>query len=927
MTLDKQVNIYSVDTSAFYDYYERFYDRLKYRDNIVYKINSTYKKLKKIKSLYNSKLKSELLNELQVSRYKSLIKLLETRYDNYNSIFENRKNECKLLLSGNDIKVKRKFICHQEGVFKAKKNYSNYVRTILPSAISEKDGVSIFDSSLVRILKLDYDKQINDSMFIVRIYYFDILEDLMKNGFYYNNQKYIFFGCSAGQIRQKKAVFIKEDLFKAHEKTIMCGLTGEEINRRGGMNVNKYMAYTNLINSATEIWQGFDIDKSIVVDDFETNFIGDVDYITYEEEEIDGVIYPPYSIIRRKMPVAIPHTDGFGIMLDGKTTMVRLPFVKGLMGVCPYDKFIREFSKKKQYRDCGKIKDIYGKEYDILADDIRYIFTKSQFKMWKYYDSWQQYKDYFKLYNCEACKCNEEEEEIKDAKINYQMLQTLSDMTNDELEILCKQTNDDILNAVKDRDTMLKTMGVSEKFNGGTYLQKCLKIYPELLSDSYLKETLKQNKASLVKQARSGRITIDGKYTFVCPDVYAFMEWLFLGIEEPKGLLETNEVSCNLFDDGIELDCLRSPHLSIEHTIRKNVISKEMKRWYKTSCIYTSTRDLISKVLQFDCDGDRLLLIKDKLIIDVAKRNVKRYDIVPLFYNMKKANSELVSNDSLLKGLKDAYVGGNIGIDSNKISKCLNNMVQITDDMSDKEIAFSMEENNKILKCVKLLCMHNNFEIDYAKTLFSIEFDETTEQMIKEYTSQKLPFFFKFAKDKMDDQVEEINNSTVNRMYHIIKNPRLNFNSSNVGICDHTKLMRNKDINIDNEVIKMLTYLKKNKKKIMKEHRDGKYKEYYINSYIRNRILEINNNIEDVSDMLVKYCFKNNVSNKDILFNSFGDVVLKNLETNIPKNTKQCNVCGERFEYVKKVGKPEIYCSTCKREKELEKYAKYNKNR
>lgn len=910
--LDKQVNIFSVDTSAFYDNYEKIYDRLKYKNNIVYKINYVTKKISRLNALYRQNKDSII-----VEKFNSMMNYYTQKLELYNSIYERQKKESKLLLTGAEIKVKRKLICTQEGVFKAKNAYVNNIREILPNTISEKDGVSIFDSSLVRTLNLDYSKQIDDSMFIVRIYYFDILEDLMQNGFYYNNQKYIFFGCSAGQIRQKKAVFIKDDLFKQHEKTIMCGLTIEEINKKDGMNVNKYMAYTNLINSATEIWENFDIDKSIVVDDFETDVIGDVDYITCEEEEIDGVLYPPYSILRRKMPVTIPHSDGFGIMLDGRTTMVRLPFVKGLMGVCPYDKFIREFSKKKDYRDCGKVKDIYGKEYDILEDDIRFIFTKSQFKMWKYYESWQQYKDYFKLYNCEACKCNEEEDEIKDAKINYQMLQTLSDMTNKELEKLCEQTNNDIVNAVKDRNTMLKTMGVSDNFNGGTYLQKCLKIYPELLSDSHLKETLKQNKASMVKQARSGRIAIDGKYTFVCPDVYAFIEWLFLGIKEPKGLLKNGEVSCNLFNDGIELDCLRSPHLSIEHSIRKNVITKEMKRWYKTNCIYTSTRDLITKVLQLDCDGDKLLLIKDKLIIEVAKRNVKRYDIVPLFYNMKKAKAELITNDSLLKGLKDAYVGGNIGIDSNKISKCLNNMIQITRDMTDDELRIAMEENDKIMKCVKLLCMHNNFEIDYAKTLFSIEFDDATEEMIKRYTSQKLPFFFKFAKDKTDEQVEGINNSTVNRLYNIIQNPKMNFKASNVGVVDYTRLMKNMDVEIDYEVVGMFEYLKKNKKRIMKEHRDGKYKEYYIDNYIRKELLKVNTDMNRVVDSLITYCFKNNIVNKGILFDSFGDVILKNLENNVQINTKLCDICGERFGYNKFDSKKEL-CDDCYSKKRRE---------
>lgn len=36
------------------------------------------------------------------------------------------------------------------------------------------------------------------------------------------------------------------------------------------MNQNKFLAYLALMNSATDVWQDFDIDKSIVVDDWET---------------------------------------------------------------------------------------------------------------------------------------------------------------------------------------------------------------------------------------------------------------------------------------------------------------------------------------------------------------------------------------------------------------------------------------------------------------------------------------------------------------------------------------------------------------------------------------------------------------------------------------------------------------------------------
>ena len=66
------------------------------------------------------------------------------------------------------------------------------------------------------------------------------------------------------------------------------------------------------------------------------------------------------------------------------------------------------------------------------------IFTKSQFKFHSYYQTWQQYKTYFKKYHCSANFTNPEEERIKDATINYQMLQSLTDITDEEIYQIAK---------------------------------------------------------------------------------------------------------------------------------------------------------------------------------------------------------------------------------------------------------------------------------------------------------------------------------------------------------------------------------------------------------------------------------------------------------------------------------------------------------
>ena len=93
-----------------------------------------------------------------------------------------------------------------------------------------------------------------------------------------NGYKYKFFSASAGQIRTKKLVAVREDLLDKYWNTLTAGLTFENINTQGGMNINKFLAYLALCNSATDVWTGFDIDRCIIVEDFENEITGDVDF-------------------------------------------------------------------------------------------------------------------------------------------------------------------------------------------------------------------------------------------------------------------------------------------------------------------------------------------------------------------------------------------------------------------------------------------------------------------------------------------------------------------------------------------------------------------------------------------------------------------------------------------------------------------------
>ena len=846
ISLQKQIHIYSVDTSAFYNKEEKF---------IHYHMNKYY--------IYKAKLK------------KAYKKSDDEKKEKINNYIKRINKNLRLLKN----KLCKKFDQH-EGV-----------RELRADALKKTNIVSVFESALTRTMRIP-ENSINTDIIIVQTYFFNVLEDIILSGFIFNDTKYVCFTASAGQIRTKKTVFIKESVLLKHQKTLMCGLTPEIINSHGGININKYLAYLALCNSATDVWEDFDINKTIVVDDMETKVEAEVDYIDDKT----------YEITRKTMPVEIPHTDGCGMILpkkSKKSMMVRLPWIKGLLVPFPYDKFIKDNSENVD--NCGIVKDVYGKEYDLIKDDIEVVFTKSQFKMWKYYKDWNQYKESFLKYQCHAGKCNEEEYIFNNAKLNYQMLQTLADMSDEEIIQLSSYTIEKINRMSSDKKTMLRVFGVTESNRNKTYLQKSLEIYPELLSDVYTKEVLKQIKKSIVKEARAGKLDVNGKYTFICPDLYAFCEFLILGEENPTGLLKEGEVFCKLYSKHEKLDCLRSPHLYREHAVRNNIIDDEKKKWFITKGLYTSVHDVISKILQFDVDGDKSLVCVDEVILKVAERNMK--DIVPLFYNMAKAGSVLINNKNIYEGLKSAYTGGNIGMISNDITKIWNSE--------------DILESKDALKAIKLLCMENNFVIDYAKTLYKPKRPSNKQELITKYTKRKTPHFFIYAKDKEKHNVEKVNKSLVNRLDKIIPNPRLKFSCGNLGKFNYKMLMFNKNIDIDQDIIDKYNELS------LKKHfminiceDDDKNNISYLFQEIKERLMDVNSDVIYIADVLVKYLYSVKKSRfKETLWICFGDIIFENLKMNIEKSFEDgymmCEECGDR---VKKTNNKQKYCLKCWKE-------------
>lgn len=927
--LDRQIQIYSVDTGSFYSNNEAALHWLNH------KLRSQRRKLadeaKTIEEEFEkvdvSKdeicgLDDESLNELgmkeRAERYADLKRWMHIK----NGKIKESKDKLLSLLSN-------------KAEANIKSNGKHHTRELREDAVADNNIISVFDSYFTRTIDAKPDELCEDFM-VVQVYYFDVIKDLIYHGFTYKGEKYVYFTSSAGQIRTKKCVFVKESVWLKHQKTIMCGLTIDDINAKGGNNPNKHLAYLALANSATDVWEEFDIDKTIVIDDFETDVHGTYDLV----DDAD------YSINRTYGDVPITHTDGAGMMLPcmGKNRMVRLPWVKGLLGVFDFAKFIKT-------NGCSSvINDIYGKEHDVIAEDIQIIFTKSQFKMWKYYDSWDDYKEKYKAYGCTAGITNVEEDRIKNATINYQMLQSLVDISDDEITKLTKQSVGKLRALYPSPQDIKKSGGkiravenIKSAFGATPYnanktpFQKAIDLYPNLLNDEYVKSQLKDIKNAMRKKYRAGKLNVHGKYTFLLPDFYAACEHWFMGIDNPVGLLADGEVYCNEFVKYDKLDCLRSPHLYMEHAVRRNAAYRGvdehrrdwLREWYDTKAIYTSCHDLISKVLQFDVDGDKALVVADRTLISVAERNLKKFDIVPLYYNMRKAEPVHLDNAAIYKGLNAAFTGGNIGIYSNNISKIWNS------DVFAVKAEKPTDEQELAIKIIKLLCMENNFVIDYAKTLYKPERPKEIKGLITEHTKDLLPHFFVYAKDKKDSQVVGANSSLVNKLDGKIGEdyviPKHNINLKNIGIgeINHELLMNNPDIECKvaltdgGRIIKeetdplIVAYCKLNKThhfilengmnvdntfsaEVMSKSQirhEIKYQRAY--NEVKKELSKYGRNDAEIADILVKFLYKIKKSkHKAILWMCYGDVIFSNLEENVKPQTKevQCIDCGEWFE-------------------------------
>ena len=619
-----------------------------------------------------------------------------------------------------------------------------------------------------------------------------------------------------------------------------------------------------------------------MVPDFKTIVNEEVEAI-----DIDHINHEFTGIERRKENVEIPQTDGAGMFLPGllpASAQIRCGHLKGAVFPFDFRKFLM-LDEVEGIKPSPIIHDAWGDEHDIIKEDIQFVFTASQLKMWRYYNSWEEYKEAFHKNGMRIAINKFADAEPKGyAKTSYQFIQTLSaeKLTDEKIAELCADTIEYLDKMKNDLDTMIKIASKDDD-----YISLALDVHKELIYDEYIQSKLESKFKSERNDARGNKLILkDSLYSYICPDLYAFCTWLFCGIKNPQGIIPRNYVY-NSFYNGKSyevVNCLRSPHLYVEHGIRKLVkddVLEKCKTWFNDLDTIVSSHDLLCRLLMFDVDGDEILLTPNKTIIECVPD-----DIVPLYYVPFEPVKTEISNCAIYQAVVSCMEHTQIGDISNVMTKNYNN--------ADTDMEFN-----------KIMCCYNNLSIDYPKTQDIVKLGKY-EEKYNSLKGEENPYFFRYAKGKSENSCKELSNSsnadricayihrqTGNKKYGWKGkdrkfNPSILFNNENPVKIDAKKYQG---------LEKMMFMLKTKERKLIasineavKEigrsegwrEKESQYDVFY--HMCEKLIMNVFDNREEAAEYLLdmEYLQRENENrSKNILWNCFGDLVYANICNNL----------------------------------------------
>ena len=386
--------------------------------------------------------------------------------------------------------------------------------------------------------------------------------------------------------------------------------------------------------------------------------------------------------------------------------LIRAPFVKGMIFVFDFHKFAYDVAPTRY------VKDVYGNERHI--DSAEVILTESQFKLWKGFDSWEQYVENMKKNGLSWGVTKFPPKFDKDSiRTNYQFVQVLNLQSQDEIEGVCQPTVEWLkgITGWDENYVKLYLLGKLADFeevediwkNIQDPFIKALLVDSRVKGDKYIQGKINQSIQKKIKESYIGKLIVDGNFQVMISDPYALCEWMF-GMEI-KGLLKRKEYYSDYWNKrGVEVVAgMRSP-LTWRSEVNKMPLIKtnEAEEWYKylySGIVYNVFGADVLIHAGADYDGDIVCTTSNKYFVDNC------YGGNPVLGEHASPKKTKITKRRL-RGLYK-FDGKAFNTKIGFITNCSTTMYEML-----KQYEFGSKEYNSIINRLKLCCHFQALQID-----------------------------------------------------------------------------------------------------------------------------------------------------------------------------------------------------------------------
>lgn len=460
--------------------------------------------------------------------------------------------------------------------------YNNWSLNISKDeAYASNSLVALFESELFRLIAKILQQPIEEvefsdyvaSIVISNKKHFE--RATSKDGVEINGHCFKRFVGTSGGLKKNSIIFVNAEILDELNRRCECGRKTDV-----PMVPAKYETYKALTCSASQpiCWpRGILVvddclikirDVVKVIEDGDEPTVSEPHEVEMENNACDGFNLCTPAYMRR-----IAESLDLDYIPSG--VCLRNAWLKGMLYAFPIMEFADEIAGGDYM-----VQDIWGEWHDIR--DIDLIINESTLKLWKCYDSIDEYVAACKENGYSFAITKIAPEVLEDERMtNYQYLQSY-DLSDDDIVELCQPTIKWLQDSMgEDYKSVLRFLGITDQVKHNTW-QQALYLDERLLKSPFILNSIRRMIRLKIDEAKIGKLIVHGNYQLASGDPFIFMQHVF-GLK-PTGLLSANECYSKYWvDENVtEIVAFRSP-MTVHNNIRKVrvVNNEEVEKWYR----------------------------------------------------------------------------------------------------------------------------------------------------------------------------------------------------------------------------------------------------------------------------------------------------------------------------------------------------------